>query len=113
MRHATCYELAGVIYYGLSFQDCSVGIASSNPGYCAATSCCLFAGFPGTPDHFAVYYVATLLFVLFGNQGRNSSSAFYCDEEKKFRNGRMVLLPFFNTFDRVDNGRRYMEEYVF
>ena len=113
MRHAACYELAGGIYYGQFFQDCSVGIASSNPGYCAATSCCLFAGFPGTPDRFAVYYAARQPFVLFDKQERSSSSAFYYDEEKKFRNGRMVLLPFFNTFDRVDNGRRYMEEYVF
>ena len=110
MRHASYCELAGGIYYGQSFQDCSVDIASSNPGYCAATSCCLCAGFPGTPDRFAVYYAGRQLFVLFDKQERSSSSAFYYDEEKKFRNGHMALLPFLNTFGRVDNGRKYREE---
>lgn len=112
MRHAVCCELVGGIYYGQSFQDCFVGIASSNLGYYAATSCCLFAGFPGTPDHFAVYYAARQPFVLFDKQGRSSSSAFYYDEEKKFRNGHMALLPFLNTLGRVDNGRKYKEENV-
>jgi len=113
VRHAACYELAGGIYYGQFFQDCSVGIASSNPGYCAATSCCLFAGFPGTPDRFAVYYAARQPFVLFDKQERSSSSAFYYDEGKMFRNEHMALLPFLNTFGRVNNGRKYREENVF
>ena len=113
MRHSAYYELAGGIYYGQFFQDCSVGIASSNPGYCAATSCCLFAGFPGTPDRFAVYYAARQPFVLFDKQERSSSSAFYYDEGKMFRNEHMALLPFLNTFGRVNNGRKYREENVF
>ena len=106
MRSAVYYELAGGICSWPSCLDSSADIVSSNPDCSAAISCCLFAGFPGTPDRFAVCDAARQPFLLFGRQGRSSSSAFYFDEEKMFRNGHMALLPFFTTFDRVNNRRR-------